>query len=209
MGDDKRWLAPLSGLLFLALMIASFALVGEPPSVEDDSAQEIVDHYSDNKDDVMFGAAIGGLASVALLFFGGYLRKVLSDAEGDRGFLSAVSFAGVIVIATGAAIDNTINFALAEAADDIDPTGAQTLQALWDNDFIPFSVGLFTFLMATGISIVRHGALPKWMGWVAIVASLTAISPAFPVAGIAAILLIAISSVMLARRERAGSAPAA
>jgi hypothetical protein len=70
-------------------------------------------------------------------------------------------------------------------------------------------LGILTFLLATGISVVRHGVLPKWMGWIAIVISFTAISPAFPVAGIGAVLLIIISSVMFSRRVRAAAAPGA
>ena len=72
-------------------------------------------------------------------------------------------------MATGIAIDSTIAFALAEAADDIEPAAAQALQALWDNDFLPIALGSTVMLLATGLSIVRHGALPKWLGWIAIV----------------------------------------
>ena len=54
----------------------------------------------------------------------------------------------------------------------------QAINAIdWDY-FIPLAVGLSTFLLATGISAVRHGALPKWLGWVAIVLGIATYTPA-------------------------------
>jgi hypothetical protein len=78
----------------------------------------------------------------------------------------------------------------------------QALAALWNSDFLPLAMGMFVFLIGFGSAIVRHGELPKWMGWIAIVAAFTAISPLFPVAGIAALLLIIISSITFSKRER-------
>src|ERR671916_737023 len=71
-----------------------------------------------------------------------------------------------------------------------DPGAVQALSALWNNDFVPFAMGLLLFLWGFGAAIVRHGALPKWMGWVAIVAGITAVSPAFFVRAIVALLLV-------------------
>jgi len=84
-------------------------------------------------------------------------------------------------------------------------SGAPALSLRADSnnaDFLPFSMGMLVFLMGFGVAIVRHGALPRWMGWGAIVISLTAITPAFFVAGIGGAILIVVSSVMLAMRAR-------
>lgn len=206
--DRWRWLAPLSGIVFVVLLIVGFAVAGEPPDLEDDGVQEVIDFYVDNKDQQYMHAVLVSLAGFFLLVYGAYLRKVLHDAEGPAGFLSIVPLAGLIILMTGAAIDATIGIALAEHADDVEPSAIEALAALWQNDFVPFSMGMLTFLLAMGISIVRHGALPKWMGWIAIVISFTAASPAFPVAAIGALLLIIISGVIFARRERAAMGPA-
>ena len=71
-------------------------------------------------------------------------------------------------MAVGLAVDTTILIALSEAANDIDPVAVQALQALWDNDFIPLVVGVLLFLWGTGLSVIRTGVLPKWLGWVMI-----------------------------------------
>jgi hypothetical protein len=205
----NEWLAPLTGIAFVVLVIISFVIVGEPPSA-DDPVEEIVDHYIDNKDSIQIGAFLGTVAATLLVFFFAYVRKILRAAEGEGGMLSVLPLAGAVIIALGAAIDGTIAFAIAEAADDIEPTSVQTLQALWDNDFLPFALGTQVLWFSVGLSIVLHGALPKWLGWVAIVFGIASLTPigffAF-LLGIVWILVVSIMLTMEARRRPA--APAA
>lgn len=205
--DGKAWLAPLTGLAFVVLVIAGFALSGEPPDPTDEPAQAIVDFYVDNEGSQMLGAILVGIAATLFVFFGGVLRRVLRAAEGAGGTLSAVAFAGTIIFAMGLALDSTITFALAESAGEIDPSAVQALAALWQNDFVPLAVGLQTFLLATGMSIVRHRALPAWLGWIAIVVALLAVTPVGFFAFIVSGVLIAIMSVMMAMRARAVERP--
>lgn len=201
----KEWLVPLTGVAFVALLIAGFSVGGEPPDV-DKPVREIIDHYRDNKDSVRIGAALAGLAALSLVFFGGYVRKVLSAAEGPGGMLSAVALVGTAVMGVGIAIDATITLALAEAVDDVEPAAVQALQALWDNDFIPIALGSELFLVSTGISIVRHGALPKWLGWVAIALAIAGATPVGFVGFIGGGIWILVVSVLLALRARSARA---
>jgi hypothetical protein len=124
--------------------------------------REIVDYYVDNKDSIQVAAFIGVAAALLLVFFGAYLRRVLRAAAPEEEILSLVSFLGLVVVAVGIAIDTTISIALSEAADDIDPVAVHSLQALWDNDFVPLVLGVLMFLWATGLAVIRTGALPKW-----------------------------------------------
>ena len=199
---SKLWWTPLTGVLFVIVVVVSFTIAGEPPDVED-PVQEIVSHYTDDKDAIFTGAILSGIAAALLIFFAGILRQALRAAEGPDGVLSLVSFAGAVVVAIGATIDSTISIALAEAADDIEPTAVQALQALWDNDFLPFAMGNLVFTLATGLSIVRHGALPKWVGWIGIVLGVVSLTPvgffAFFGAGIW-ILIISVILTLYARQ---------
>ncbi len=202
---DRDWWVPLLGLAFVVVTLVSFAVGGEPPEVKDGAAK-VVEHYVDNKDAIMVGGALAGIAASLLLFFAAYLRKVLRAAEGEGGVLSILAVVGAGVFATGIAIDATISFALAESADDLAPAGAQALQALWENDFMPMAVGLQVLLLSTGLSIVRHGALPKWLGWIAILLAIVAVTPAGFAAFIGSALWFAILSVMLTMRARSATA---
>jgi hypothetical protein len=205
----KDWWTPLTGVAFLVVLVVGFIVGGEPPDA-DSPAQEIVDHYVDNKDSVIAGAILTGVAATLLVFFAGSLRRALRAAEGPGGVLSAVAFAGAIIMAVGAAIDGTISFALAERADDIEPTAVQALQALWDNDFLPIAVGAAVLLLASGLSIVRHGAVPRWLGWVAILLAIVSMTPLGFIGFLGGALWILIVSVFLTlglRREAPGPAP--
>jgi hypothetical protein len=201
----KDLLLALTGVVFIAILVISFVVGGEPPET-DDGAQEIVEFYVDDKDSVMAGAFLSALAAIVLVFFANYLRTVF---HGTRA--AATILVGAAIVAVGAAFDSTLSFAMAETADDLEPASVQTLQALWDNDFIPFMVGMAVFLASLGVSIVRTAVLPKWLGWVTLAIAL--ISVAGPIGFIAfplTALLILVLSVWLAlRAQRAGAPPSA
>jgi hypothetical protein len=200
----KDWLVPLTGVLFLVLLIAGFAVAGEPPDA-DEPVQEIVDFYVDDKDSVIAGALLTGLAAVAFIFFANYLRTLFRGTSA-----SATILVGAAIFATGGAIDATILIATAEAAEDIEPASVQTLQALWDNDFMPIAVGMAVFLVSVAISILRTAVLPKWLGWVTLALAILAMTPAgffaFPATGL---LVLVLSIWLTVRARRAGAPPAA
>jgi hypothetical protein len=210
--SSREWLVPLTGVGFIVLAIISFAVMGEPKSA-DEPVDEIVDYYVDNKDSIQIAAFIGAAASLLLVFFGAYLRKVLQAAAPEGEMLSLLSLLGLVVMTVGFAIDSTILFAIAESAEDIEPTSVQTLQALWDNDFIPIATGVIIFLWSTGIAVVRTGALPKWLGWVAILLGIVAFTPIGFAAFVGTAVWILIVSILLSIRARGESrtpaAPAA
>lgn len=206
--NSREWLAPLTGVLFVILVVVSFVLQGEPPGA-DEPAAEIVEHYTDDKDAIQIGAFIGAVAGTFFVFFFAYVRKVLRAAEGASGALSIVALIGAAIIAVAAAIDSTISFALADRADDISPESVQALQALWDNDFVPFALGAQLLWLAVGLSIVRHGALPKWLGWVALVFGVASLTPLGFFAFLAGLVWVLIVSVMLAMQARREPAPPA
>jgi hypothetical protein len=201
---SREWLVPLTGVGFIVLAIVSFIVAGEGKSA-DDPVKEIVDYYVDNKDSVEVSALIAVAATALLVFFGAYLRKVLHAAGGEGEMLSLVAFAGLLVVGVGFAIDITISIALAEAADDIDPVGVQSLQALWDNDFVPIALGVVLFLWATGLAVIRTGILPKWLGWVMLVLGVAGVTPVGFVAAIGSALLVLVLSIWLSLRARRGT----
>jgi len=205
MTPSREWLVPLTGVGFVLLGIVSFIIGGEPKSA-DQPVGEIVDYYVDNKDSIQVAAFIGVAATLLLVFFGAYLRRVLRAAAPEAEILSLISFLGLVVVAVGFAIDTTILIALSEAADDVDPVAVQSLQALWDNDFVPLVLGVLMFLWATGLAVIRTGALPKWLGWVMLVLGVLALTPIGFVAAIGAAILVLVLSILLAVRAR--SAPA-
>ena len=199
MGANR--LAALTGVGFVVLLIAGGAIAGQPPNPSDDSVQEIIDFYTDNDTSIWIGTIMQILAAASLIFFGGYLRKIFEAAAGPGHMLSAVVLVGAAIVAVGGAIDATINVTLVESVDDIEPDAVQALSALWNNDFLPLGLGAFVFALASGLSILRHGALPKWLGWVAVVLAVAIMTPAGFAGIIGTALWILVVSIILALRE--------
>ena len=200
------WLLPLLGVAAVAVVIVSLLVGGQPPGA-DEGGQSVANWYLDNKNQVQVGGVISVVGGALLVFFFAYLRRILRPAEGEGGTLSLLALIGASIIAIGAAIDATIAFAIAEAADDIDPVAVQSMQAIWDNDFMPVVLGSLVLWFAVGITIVLHGVLPKWLGWVAIVLGVAWLTPvgffAFP---LGALWIVVVSVMLTVRARRVASA---
>jgi hypothetical protein len=204
---NREWLVPLTGVAFVVVGIVSF-LVGGDPKDATHPAREIVSYYADNKDSVEIAALVGVLAAFLLIFFAAYLRGVLRAHAGGNDMLPLVAFIGLVVAALSFATDATIGYTLADRADNIDPVAAQALQALWDDDFLPLVLGVQAFLWATGISVIRNGALPKWLGWVMLVLGVVAFTPIGFASAVGSVLLVLVIAILLSVRARK-AAPAA
>ena len=205
--SSKEWLVPLTGILFAVLLIVSFIVQGEPKGA-DNSANEVKQWYIDNKDAAEISAFIGAVAAAALIFYGGYLRKVF---EGAGSMLSILPLIGLTVVAVGGAIDGFILVATAERAKDLPPESVRTLQTLWDNDWLPLFIGTLVFNWAVGLAVLSSGALPRWMGWAGIAFGVVGLAgPIGFVGAIGAALWVIVSSIMLSLRARrpASAAPA-
>jgi hypothetical protein len=204
MNDTKRWL-PLTGILSV-LIITGGIFLGEPPDASN-PPQEIVDFYVDNGDKLQYGTIGFIIALILFVTFGAYLRTVLDRGEGSTGISSLIAFGGTLIFAVGGAIDATIQFGIIEAVDDLEPTQIQTLQALWDNDWMPLQLGITIFILATGLSIIRHKSLPVWLGWVAIVIGIAGLTPVGFIAFLATGVWIVVLGVMLLINEGSAATP--
>ena len=128
--NDRSWLGALTGLGFLVLAIAASRDSGavSPRTPPTTRFEEIIEFYGDNDAAIWIGALLQTLGAALIVFFGGYLRKVLHAAEGPGHMLSNVVLAGATILATGLALDATINIALVETVEDIEPGGVQALE---------------------------------------------------------------------------------
>jgi hypothetical protein len=146
-------------------------------------------------------------AAVALLFFGGFWRRVLRDAEGSGGSLSTVAFGGSIVAAASFAIVGTLLLALTDLADDIVPAATQAINGIvWDY-YTPFLVGMSTFALASGIAVVRTRVVPQWLGWIAVILGIAGLTPFGFFGMLGTLAWILVVSIWLVIRTR-GAAPA-
>src|SRR3954453_2552316 len=204
MGKISKWFPPFTGVLFVLFVVAPTILISQGQDASKKTAQEIVNHYTDHNTRESIGAILIVFASSLILYFGGWLRRLLRDAEGPGGILSAVAFGGAIAFAAGAAVAGSIHLALPDLAHDINPVALQAINGIDYDMFFFFPVGLGTLVLATGISAVRHGALPRWFGWVSIVLGVLFFTPAFFIIffiGPLYFLILSVLGIRLALRE--------
>ena len=200
--NSREWLVPLTGIAFIVLLVVSLIVQGSPKGADDGPAA-VAKWYLDNKDAAEISSFIGVVGAALLIFFGAYLRKVLEAAEGPGSMLPILALIGVTIVAIGGAIDGMLLFAAAEAADDIPAPEIQTIQAIWDKDFLPFFLGVLVFLWSVGLSVLRSGVLPKWLGWFAIVFGVISLAgPIGFIGALGAAVWIIIASIMLSMRAR-------
>jgi hypothetical protein len=202
--QNVQRLAPLTGVLFVVFTIVSFIIEGEPPGA-DEGPREIVEFYTDHEGQTIFAAIVASLAAVALIFFAATVRRALRRGEQDVGLLSVAAFGGGIVAATGIATDSALRFALAEAADEIDPVALQSLHAFWEGFFFPMVVGIATLILAVGLAALRTRVIPVWLAWIGFLIAVVFFTPAGFVAFLVSALWIIVVSVFLWRQEPAAT----
>ncbi len=190
--SEVRWqkIGAAGGVAYVVLQLASQMLIqtgGSEPAFNA-PAEEIVDFFLNRN---LLFASIGGLLSIlsiiAFLWFLGVLWGTLQDHEGEPAWLSLLAFASGVI---GMAIllgSSGWELALLRLGDG---PSAETMQLLFDQGNLTFAniwVALASMLLASGIITIRHGALPRWLGWFALllaVAFLAARSFWFTASGI-------------------------
>jgi hypothetical protein len=174
-----RWerLAPITGLVAVVLIAAAFIVGGEPPDV-DAPAGEIVSYYEGNDTETGIGSTLLALGAAFFVFFTTLLVGALRRPD-DRGYsLGAGVLAGGVMMAVGMLIFAGIGLTLSDVGADLEPAAAQTLNALSMDMFFPVAGGTVVFSWCASLAILRNGGLPRWLGWIALVIAIAAVTPA-------------------------------
>jgi len=196
-----RKLMPLAGILAVVMVLGSFLVAGDPPDV-DAPVGEVVEFYADSDSEQQFSALMLIWGAILFMLFATSLRSALRRAESDSGGVSALSYAGAIIFTVGLTLFAAIAFALGDAAGtagNLEPA-VQTLHVMNEDFFFPAAAGVGTFLLGTGIALVKTAVMPKWLGWIAIGFGLLAFTPVGFVSLAVLGLLVIVLAVMLAMR---------
>lgn len=194
--------APLTGVVFVVLIVVAIFVGGETPDTTDSRA-EMVTFWVDNDDAQIWSSVLGAWATVFFVWFAASLRTTLRHAEGEPGRLAALSFAGAVIAAVGLLCAMSFAFAIADAADDVPGSVTQTLTVLSNGFFFPIGAGYALFFIATGLAAVRTRVLPAWLGWISLVMGVLCLTPVGFFALLVGLVWILGVSVMLFMRERA------
>ena len=207
---DIRRLLPLSGIMFVVLVVVAVVVLGGDHPDSDGSAAEVVEAYAD--DVVQQGIAAFVLAASApfVVFFASALaaRLGLNGGHQHRPIWERVVVVGSAVTASAAVIAALIHFALADGADqEIAPTALQALNVLDNSVWLPFNSGLGVMMLGAAGLLLTERVLTRWMGWIALVLGVALFIPfADFIALIVTLLWIVAVSVMLYRAAETGPA---
>jgi hypothetical protein len=195
--------APLAGLLFVALVAASIIIGGETPETDDATAKVVAEWARDDSEQIA-SAIISALAAIPFLWFLGSLRSTLRAGEGGTGRLSAIAYGAGIVVVAGAAIDASLQFAVADSVGEVPPNVTQTLSVLYSDFFLIFPVGFVPLFVASALVILRTRVLPAWLGWTALVLGILGLAgPVGFFAFLVGLLWIAAASIIMFQQGNA------
>ena len=195
---------PLLGALSVVLVVAGYLVAGDTPD-HHALGPEIREDY-DNETQHQIAAFLVALGAVPLLFFAGYFRAVLTRLHPLGRLSPNVALAGAVVAATGLGVQSLIHAALAEAAQtsEFSDQALQSLNALDGWSFYPFVIGLSTFVLASGVALVRDRRFfAPFVAWAAVVLGVLALVPivGFFAAILSGIWLVIVSVMLFVRSE--------
>jgi hypothetical protein len=189
----------LCGVIFVALLVTSFALSGSTPGVKASGA-EVVRYYTAHRGHQSASGFLSMYGVIFFLFFAVALRSYLRRARPDADTLAALSLAGAVLLAVGGCIFGGLQIALSDAPSALSGGAAQALNVISNDLFLPLIAGTCVFMIANGLAVVLHRAFPAWLGWIALLIGVVSVTPIgfFGFLGTMAWVLVA-STLMLMR----------
>ncbi len=161
----------LSGLAFFVLAVLSGFIYPQQPRVDSAPAKTVA-WVHDHHVALQAGMIFDFFAAGALIWFAGYLFRVLRRAEGDTASFAPIVLASAIGVSITTAIAALPTVLLAFM--DAQPAGLNDLslvRALGDLNTIFFSatsVMTAGFLAALGWAMLRGELANAWLGWIAL-----------------------------------------
>lgn len=204
---ERRWVSPLLGLIFVALVVISFALTSSSPS-SSSSGLAVISYYLDHRGQQNTSGVLIIVAIPVGLFFFGLLREYLGRVSAARPF-ATIALAGAAVFAAGGCVAAGTQFALADVPSQLTPSAAQALNVLGNDLSFPMTVaGVSVMQLGFGIAVLRSRLLPAWLGWLAVVIGVVAAAGPIGFFGfLAAAVWILLTSGMLYERLAAHPHP--
>lgn len=170
----SRWLAWTGPLFTVVFYLAIFLLEGSSPG-EKAPAQEVVDYYNSHRGRTFAEVFLAPAMAALLIVFLSYFRSVLrARRPADAG--GTVLMAGGILWAGGLLTGSVVSLMLVTSSDNGQEQVAETANVLGNDVWIPFIAGIAITLIGAGMSVLSSGVLPRWLGWVALVAGVVSLA---------------------------------
>jgi preprotein translocase subunit SecG len=197
-----RKLLPLSGVVFVALVIVAILLGGSTPGSTASGAK--VASYFDSHGARMFIEAF--LLTAAALFavlFAATLGRLLSEAnDGVRSIWSRVALGGGVLVAAALGLLGVLTFALADNPTKVSGSALQALNLVTNDMWVVVNGALGVLMIGAAGSWLASRREQRWLGWAALVLGIALFIPfADFVALLVSGLWIIVASIVLFRGE--------
>lgn len=176
--SKRRWeqIAAAGGIIFVLLAFGGqgFVQVGGSEPDFNAPAAEILSFF-ETRDQLFFniGGYLVSLSYIALIWFLGAVWARLQRYEESPRWMSLVAVGSALA---GIAVSSATTgwpMAVFRVEEGLDPGLARYLFDDGNFGFATLWVYLAGFLLAAGIVALRDGALPRWLGWFAMLTSIS------------------------------------
>jgi MFS family permease len=171
-------------------------------------AAAIADRLAEQTPQIMLFHTATMTAVVLLVVFAAGLRRMLTDALPEGSLLPSVASSGLLLVAVAGLMGSALTTEFVFAAKEPDLMVVQTFAVFghWIGT-VPWLWGTAGFAaVAVAVAALRHGAAPRWLGYVSVVlgglALLLAVSPLQYMAGMVGPLWLTLASVGLLRSRQ-------
>ena len=177
-----RWGA-LGGILYVVLFIVGTILLYSGVPDSDSAPAKIIAYYSDSghRDRINIGWILGSLGVFFFLWFLSALRRAVRRHEGEDGYLTALTTIGGTVYATLAFAALALNASIRTMSDDTyhHTVYPGLIHAADDASYILHATGgagAAAMIIAASVAFMRTAVIPKWAGWLGVVAGILALA---------------------------------
>ena len=168
----------VTGILFVVLVVVGLVVTDAPDSEPSDNSAAIAAELENDRDQREVGGVIGLFGWLSFFWFLAYFRRHLQEAEGEGGWLTSVAYGGGLVAAAVVLVAMALGFATTAVSNyGSDTQVAKTLVVLGWNSIVVIAPPLIALTAAASIIIVRYKALPRWIGWIGILPTVSLLMP--------------------------------
>ena len=207
---QRRWLtplAPLSGAVFVVLVVLAFGVVGNANTPDtQDSTAKIVSFYHQHYSSQIAAAIMVMVAGLFMVWFTTALRAAFVERNPESHRVASLIQVVGGMLAVGCTVMAGVHIALCDAVHDNVPSAVQALNALDNSIFPVLLVPLFLLTAAFAAASLRYALFSRWIGIPATILAVGMVTPASWFAMILSMLVLLAVSIAVFRWPREAKA---
>jgi len=198
---SSQRLTPLSGIVFVAALIVGFFVLSSGGPQVTDSAQTITSYYADHHQKAEFVVGVIAVGLVFLAIFIAFLYGHLKAAETSGNLWSTLMLIGGIAGIATFFVAGGVHVAIADGGTHGFGLDAMVALNALDNDMlIAFVFALGLMLIGVAGATITTVALPKWLGWAALVLGVLCFTPVWWAGAALGLIWIVTVSIVLSQK---------